>query len=130
MTTYSGPEILIENLNAEELFNKLSDLNNLKEIMPPEIKNFKSDVDNCSFEMKGMPKLKMTLLEKTPFSKLSLSAISSPVDFSLDCFITDYKKKCQARLEIHANLNMMMRMMVEKPITNFLNVVSERLRTL
>ena len=49
---------------------------------------------------------------------------------SLNCFITDCGEKCQARLEVDAELNMMMKMMVEKPITNFLNVLSDKLRTL
>ncbi len=130
MSIFKGPEVVIENLNAEQLYNKLSDLNNLKEIIPPEIENFESDTNHCSFKMNGMPKLKLFLSEKNPFSKIRLSATDSPVAFSLNCFITDYGEKCQARLEVDAELNMMMKMMVEKPITNFLNVLSYKLRTL
>ena len=130
MSTFKGPEVVIENLSAEQLYNKLSDLNNLEEIMPPEIENFESDTNSCSFKMKGMPKLKLFLAEKNPFSKIKLSATDSPVAFSLNCFITDCGEKCQARLEVDAELNMMMKMMVEKPITNFLNVLSDKLRTL
>jgi len=130
MSTFNGPEVVIENLTAEQLFNKLSNLNNLKEIMPSSIDNFESTEDTCSFKMKGMPKLDLSLSEKTPFSKISLSATGSPVSFSLDCIITDCGEQCQAKLEVNAELNMMMKMMVEKPITNFLNVLSEKLRTL
>tara|TARA_B100001013_G_C24389311_1_gene355431 strand:- start:55 stop:447 length:393 start_codon:yes stop_codon:yes gene_type:complete len=130
MATFTGPEVVVENLNAEQLFNKLSDLNNLKEIMPSSIENFQSDENSCSFKMKGMPELNLELSEKTPFSKISLSASGSPVSFSLDCFITDCREKCQARLEVNAELNMMMKMMVEKPINNFLSVLSDKMRTL
>ena len=130
MSTFKGPEIVVENLSSKQLYNKLSDLNNLKEIMPPEIENFESDTNSCSLKMKGMPKLKLFLSEKTPFSKIRLSATDSPVVFSLNCFIRDYGGKCQARLEVDAKLNMMMKMMVEKPITDFLNVLSDKLRTL
>ena len=130
MTTFTGPEVVVENLNAEQLFNKLSDLNNLKEIMPSSIENFQSDENSCSFKMKGMPELNLELSEKTPFSKILLSASGSPVSFSLDCFITDCKEKCQARLEVNAELNMMMKMMVEKPINNFLSVLSDKMRAL
>ena len=80
--------------------------------------------------MKGMPKLEMSLSEKTPFSKISLSASGSPVSFSLDCFITDCGEKCQARLEVNSDLNMMMKIMVEKPINDFLIVLSEKIRTI
>ena len=130
MTTFSGPELLVENLSAEQLFYKLSDLNNLKEIMPSSIQDFKADTNNCSFKMKGMPALNLYLSEKTPYSKISLSASESPVSFSLDCHISENGEKCQARLEVNAELNLMMKMMVEKPITNFLNVLSEKMRTL
>ena len=120
MATFTGPEIVVENLSAEQLFNKLSDLNNLKEIMPSSIENFQSDETTCSFKMKGMPELNLELSEKTPFSKICLSASGSHVSFSLDCIITDCGEKCQARLEVNAELNMMMKMMVEKTINNFL----------
>ena len=130
MTTFSGPEVLIENLSSEQLYNKLSDLNNLKEIMPSSIQDFKADTNKCSFKMKGMPELNLSLSEKSPFSKISLSATESPVSFSFVFHITENGGKCQARLEVNAELNMMMKMMVEKPITNFLNVLSEKMRTL
>ena len=130
MTNFSSPEVVVERLNAEQLYNKLSDLNNLKEIMPSSIENFESTHDSCSFKMKGMPKLKLVLSEKIPFSKIKLAAAESPVSFSLNCFITDTGEKCQARLEVNAELNIMMKMMVEKPITNFLNVLSEKIRTI
>ena len=130
MSTFSGPEVVVENLTAEQLFNKLSNLSNLKEIMPSTIDSFEATEDTCSFKMKGMPQLDLHLSEKTPFSKISLSAAGIPVGFSLDCFITDCGSKCQVRLEVNTELNMMMKMMVEKPINNFLNVLSEKLRTL
>ena len=127
MSTFKGSEIVVEKLSAEQLYNKLSDLNNLKEIIPPEIEDFESDTNSCSFKMKGMPKLKLFLSEKTPFSKIRLSATDSPVAFSLNCFITDYREKCQARLEVDAELNMMMKMMVEKPLTQFLDVLASKM---
>ena len=130
MATFSGPEVLVENLTAEQLFNKLSNLTNLKEIIPSSIESFEASEDSCSFKMKGMPKLDLFISEKNPFSKISLSANGSSVSFSLDCFIRDCGEKCQARLEVYAELNMMMKMMVEKPINNFLNVLSEKLRTI
>ena len=47
-----------------------------------------------SFKMKGMPKLEMSLSEKTPFFKDISISHGSPVSFSLDCFITDCGEKC------------------------------------
>ena len=126
METFTSPEVIV-NRSAEDFFIKIGDLNNIKEIMPSSIKNFESTETTCSFKIKGMPALNLELVEKTPFSKISLTTKGSQVPFSLDCFITEKGNQCQARLEINAELNMMMKMMVEKPLTQFLNVISSKM---
>jgi len=126
MATFTSPEVIV-NRSAEDFFIKIGDLNNLKEIMPSSIKDFRSTETTCSFKMKGMPALNLALKEKKPFSKISLTGNGSQVLFSLDCFITKKGNKCQARLEINAELNMMMKMMVEKPLTQFLNVLASKM---
>jgi hypothetical protein len=126
MATFLSPEVLIKK-SSEDLFNKISDLNNLREIMPSQIEDFKSTETTCSFKMSGMPKISLEIDEKIKYSKISLKAIDSQVPFSLNCFITDKNDHCQARLEINAELNMMMKMMVEKPLTQFLNVLSSKM---
>ena len=126
MTTFKSPEVII-NRTAESFFKKIGDLNNLKDIMPSTIQNFKSTESTCSFKMKGMPSLNLKLGEKIPYSKISLTAEGSQVPFSLDCFITEKGNQCQARLEINAELNMMMKMMVEKPLTQFLDVLASKM---
>ena len=129
MAKFKSPEVIV-NKSAEELFNKIGDLNNLKEIMPSSIKDFKSTKTSCSFQMEGMPEMHLTLSERIPFSKVSLTAQGSQIPFSLDCIITDKGDQCQARLEINAELNMMMKMMVEKPLNQFLNLLSSKIEKL
>ena len=126
MATFTSPEVIV-NRSAEDFFIKIGDLNNLKEIMPSSITDFESTETTCSFKMKGMPTLNLELGKKTPFSKISLTAKGSQVPLSLECFITEKGDQCQARLEINAKLNMMMKMMVEKPLTQFLNVLAAKM---
>jgi len=127
METFTSPEVIV-NRSAEDFFNKISDLNNLKVIMPKSIKDFESTETTCSFKMKGMPQLKLELCNKIEFSKISLTAADNQVPFSLDCFITEKGEQCQARLEINVELNMMMKMMVEKPLTQFLDVLANKMK--
>ena len=129
MATFKSPEVIV-NKSAEALFNKIGDLNNLKDIMPSDIKDFKSTKTTCSFKMSGMPELALKISERTEFSRISLTATESQVAFSLDCFITDKGQQCQARLEVNAELNMMMSMMVEKPLTQFLDVLASKMQNL
>ena len=126
MATFKSPEVIV-NRSAEDFFNKIGNLNNLKEIMPSSIKDYESTETTCSFKMKGMPTLNLELGNKIPFSKISLSAKGSQVPFSLDCIITQKGKQCQACLEINAELNMKMKMMVEKPLTQFLDVLASKM---
>jgi len=127
MATFTSPEVIV-NRTAENFFAKIGDLNNLKEIIPSQIEDFESTTNTCSFKMKGMPKLYLEIGEKIEHSKISLTAKDSKVPFSLDCFITEKGEQCQARLEINAELNMMMKMMIEKPLTQFLDVLASKMQ--
>mgnify|MGYP001207528619 CR=1 FL=1 len=129
MNTFSSPEVLI-NKSAKELFFQLSNLENLKKIMPSEIEEFKATTDNCSFKISGMPEIKLELTEKTPYTKIVLTDKSSQIPFSLECNITEKGHQCQAKLELNAELNMMMRMMLEKPLTQFLDTLASKMQYL
>ena len=74
-----------------------------------------------------MPKISLEISEKIPYSKISLRAKDSQVPFNLICLISDNGENCKAVLEINAELNMMMRMMLEKPLSNFLNTAANGL---
>ena len=45
MATFKSPEVIIKK-SAEYFFNKIGNLNNLKEVMPSEIKEFTSTEQN------------------------------------------------------------------------------------
>ncbi len=129
MATFKSPDVVI-NKNSETFFNKIGNLNNLKDVIPEEIKDFTSTETTCAFKMNGMPKLKLKISEKIEFSKLSLKAVESQIPFSLDCLIVDKGDKCQARLEVNAELNMFMKMMAEKPLTQFLNLLASKMQNI
>tara|TARA_B100000427_G_C15325949_1_gene514688 strand:+ start:125 stop:514 length:390 start_codon:yes stop_codon:yes gene_type:complete len=127
MAIFKSPEVLV-NKNAEYIFNKIIDLNNLKNLMPPQIEEFESDTNSCSLKMQGLPKLQLEIGKSTPYSEVTLIAKESQVDFSLTCYITNNGKDCQIRLEIDAKLNMMMQMMVEKPLSQFLGLLATKMQ--
>lgn len=127
MAIFKSPEVIVDR-TAEDFFTKIGDLKNLKEIIPSQIEDFDSTDTTCSFKMKGIPKLYLEIREKIKYSKISLTAKESQVPFSLNCYITEKGKQCQARLEINAELNTMMKMMVEKPLTQFLDVLAKKIQ--
>ena len=129
METFKSPEVIV-NRTDEELFKIIGDLNNLKELMPSTIQNFESTESTCSLKMKGLPELNFKLVDKIPYSKISLTAEGSQIPFSLDCLITAKNMQCQAQIKVNIELNMMMKTMVEKPLTQFLDVLASKMASL
>ena len=129
MTNFKSQEVEV-NVSAEVLYNKLSNVNNLRNILPPQVSEFQSTENSCCFKMGSMPTIYLEIAEKIPNSKISLIAKDSQVPFTLECNISENGDMAKATLEINAELNMMMKMMLEKPLTNFLNSSSEGLKNL
>ena len=127
MTKFTSQEVIV-NKRAEDFFEQISDLNNLKDIMPTQIENFKSTNSTCSFKVTGMPTIKLEITEKIKFSRVSLTAQESQIPFSLNCFISEQSEACKVKVEIDAELNMMTRMMVEKPLNKLLEAIEKKLQ--
>jgi hypothetical protein len=115
--------------SAQEVFAFLSDFNNYKGLMPEQIENWTSTPDTCSFTIKGMASLGMKIEEKIPHSEIRIIPHGkSPFDFKLFCMIEDKQNSCTAQLLFDADLNPFLKMMAEKPLTNFLNILVESMK--
>jgi len=118
------------NISAENLYNKLVDLNNLADILPSNISEFQSTNNNCSFKIGHLPKIYLEISDKIPNSKIIYIAKNSKIPFTLECNIFKECDITKVVLEINAELNMMMKMMLEKPLSNFLDYTSQKLNKL
>lgn len=113
----------------EEIFNFISDFTNFSKLFPPQVNDLKITRDTCSFSIDGMPKISLRISERTPFSCVTMSAEDGKLPFELKCCLENIgKDKCKAQFHFDAELNMMMKMMVEKPLTNFLNLLAKKLK--
>ena len=74
-----------------------------------------------------MPTIHLKIGDKTPFTHVSMVADGGQIEFSLNCSLEADGDNCKAQLFFEAELNMMMKMMLEKPLTN-LNILVERLK--
>ena len=126
MTRIESQKVSI-NKSAEDIYHFISDFNNFNALMPSSVEDLKTTTDTCSFSIKGMPTISLKIGEKTPFSLVSMVADGGQIPFSLNCSLEEDGENCQAQLFLEAELNMMMKMMVEKPLTNFLNILVEKL---
>ena len=96
--------------------------------MPNSVQDLKTTENTCSFCLKGMPTIRLKIGNKTPFTNVSMVADGGQIEFSLNCSLEENGDNCKAQLFFEAELNMMMKMMIEKPLTNFLNALADRLK--
>ncbi|CAM1344570.1 SRPBCC family protein [Tenacibaculum amylolyticum] len=117
--------------SQEDLYNFLIQLENFKVLMPENTEKFEVDGESFIFGLKGMPEIRLVMKEKTEFSNVTLGAASSKLPFTLAANIeavSDSESKVQLKFE--SSFNPMMAMMVKKPLTNFINTLTENLEKL
>lgn len=116
------------NAGTEEVYSFLSDMNNLQKLMPEQVINWTSDIDTCQFTIKGMADLGMKIMQRNPHSLISIASHGkSPFPFTLDVQIEPQGETSQTRMVFNGDVNPFLKMMVEKPLTNFFTMLQDGL---
>ena len=120
------------NKSTEEIFNFLSDFNNFQKLMPEQVTNWQSTADECSFTISGMASLGMKITEKKPNDYIKVIRNgNAPFDFTLECLLKEKSAaESEVQLAFDADLNPVLKMMAVKPLTNFLNLLVQKLKDL
>ena len=118
------------NKSSQEIFSFLSDFNNFQKLMPPQVTDWKSTADECSFTISGMASIGMKIVERTPNTRMKIVSNGKvPFEFTLNVLLEEAAPaKTIGQLIFEADLNPMMKMMVEKPLTNFFNSLAEKMK--
>lgn len=129
MTKIQSEKVEINN-SVENVFNFLSNFNNFEKLMPEQVSNWSSNENECAFTISGMATIGMKIVEKTPYSAIKISSSGKvPFNFELFIFLNELgPKKSQGQLIFEAQLNPMLKMMVEKPLSNFFNILAQKLK--
>ncbi len=129
MTTFNSEQVAIDR-NQEQIFNFLSDFNNFEGLMPPQVSEWKSDSDHCSFNIQNMAILEMRYEQKNPFDHIVIvSEGKSPFKFDLQCFLKGSSPlSAIVEIQLNADLNMMLKMMASKPLANFVNILAHKIK--
>ena len=119
----------IEN-SAENIFTYLSDFKNFEKLMPPQVTNWTATTDECSFTINGMATIGMKIVEKFLPVKISITSHGKvPFEFKLYVLITVIDpSKCKGQLTFESDMNPMIKMMVEKPLGNFFNMLAKKMK--
>lgn len=117
--------------SAQEVFEFLTTLENFEQLMPESIQKFEVDGDSFLFALKGMPEIRLVLNEKIEFSKIVLGAASSKLSFSLTGHIEAVSdSSSNVQLTFEGDFNPMMAMMVKKPLTAFIDTLTDNISKL
>ncbi len=106
--------------SAEELFDYLNELQNLYGLMPESVERFEADNDTFLFGMKGMPDVRLLVEERQRPNLMRFKSASSKLDFTLQANIEAKDSASELHFTFTGNFNAMMRMMVERPLKNFI----------
>lgn len=127
MTEINSKTVVVKK-SANELYNQLINFQNFGDMMPDSVQKFEADETSFLFQMKGIPEVRLVLDKKEEPNLIQFKSASSKLDFTLSCNIeTIDENSCEGKFQFKANFNMMLKMMVERPLTNFIENLADKL---
>ncbi len=115
---------------AEKLYTFLTDFKNFQSLMPPQVSNWQSTEDTCSFTINNMATVGMKIESKTPHNKIHIISDGGkvPFTFTLDVLITSVDANNSiGQLVFDADIPIFLRPMVTGPLTNFFNLLAKKM---
>ena len=116
---------------AEQTGSFAHDMRNFANIMPEQIEQWQADENTCAFNIKNIGRLSMSRgTVDFPFKFEFPATAESKVKFILVLhYRPNARKEAKVFFEIEADINTMMEMMARRPLTNFVNLLTQNLKT-
>ncbi len=113
----------------EKIFNFFADLRNFSKLVPPDIEDWQATEDNCSFMVKGK-KMSLRIIDRTPFNTIKIEGDdNSPYKFNLWLQLKSISAyETAVRIVVRAELNMIMRTAVKKPLKQGLDQIIDYMK--
>jgi hypothetical protein len=112
------------------VFEFLSVPANIEFLLPKDkISDFQVHENGCSFRVQGGILIPLEYTGKHEFNKIELkSGEKAPFSYTLTIHLTDLTHVCEGHIEFHADINLFMKMMVEKPLVSLFNLMATKLQ--
>jgi hypothetical protein len=116
----------------EEVFAILDEVKHFKTLMPDNTVKFEVvNEGKFLFALQGMPEITLKFKEKHTPKKIVYESADGKVPFTLTLYIDAIEnKKSEVQFVFEGEFNPMMTMMIKKPISNFINVLSRNTKKL
>ena len=115
---------------AEQIYSSLSSFNNFTPIIQERVEEWSANDDMCSFKVKGMP-VRLKMVEREPNKTIKIQGDDgTPIDFTFWLQLKEVAPyDTRMRIVVHAELNMMMRMMIGKKLQGAVDQMAEAIAT-
>lgn len=124
-----GRKIIVNKL-SEELVNMLKNPKNYEQLMPEGLQKFETSDNGFKFGLKGMPEIALKIGEITN-NLVTLKSANSSLDFTLKGTMNDVNEsQTEVQLLFEGKFNPFIKMMVEKPLQNFINSLTDKIEKL
>ncbi len=116
---------------SADVFEYLMDFNNIKTLLPQDkISDWTATTDSCSFKIQNAAVIPLVKSGNTPHSKINIvSGEQAPFPFTLEVnLIEKAANLTEGYLYFEGDINMFLKMMVVKPLTNLFDYMADRLQ--
>ena len=121
---------IIVNKSSSELAGMLKNPQDYKDLMPESLQNFEAREDGFKFGLKGMPEIALKI-ENVSDKEVVLKSASSSLDFALTGTMNPVSEsQTEVQLLFEGTFNPFIKMMVEKPLQNFINSLTDKIEQL
>ena len=124
-----GRKIVI-NKPVSELVEMLKNSQNYEQLMPEGLQKFEPREEGFKFALKGMPEIALKIGEVNE-KKAVLQSASSSLDFELTTMLNSINEnQTEAQMLFEGKFNPFIKMMVEKPLKNFMDALTDKIEKL
>jgi len=126
----TGPKTTI-NASAETVFEFLTKPANIELLLPEDkISDFTSNSEGCSFKAQGGITIPLIITKKVEPTAVHMNdGGKGPFSYELVIYINaESGDKCFGYLEFDGDVNMFMKLLVEKPLTNLFEEMTKKLQ--
>lgn len=127
MNTIIESPVIYINQNTHELIQHYSKPASFGELMPPEVQKFEANEHSFIFGLKGLPEVKLKVEEISEEQVLMKSA-SDKLYFYLRVKLIPEGEKTRAQIHFEGEFNPMLKMIVQRPLQNFVNHLAENMQ--
>ncbi len=128
--TIKGTETTIST-SAKEVFEFLCIPKNIEQLLPHDkISDFQADDKGCSFKVQGGILIPLIITEKVDSERIDMNDDDKgPFPYKLSIHIKAIDgKSCSGFLQFEGEVNMFMKMMVQKPLTSLFESMTKKLQ--